>query len=93
MDNNKNIQSNKFIFFAFAFEMKELHTLFMKFYQEFDVDQNLIFDFEEMMACFEVFSQEDMLGQSLMKKVIKSIRSNLVGGVMSLFKEGGGSSG
>ena len=46
-----------------------------------------------MMACFEVFSQEDMLGQSLMKKVIKSIRSNLVGGVMSLFKEGGGSSG
>ena len=31
-------QANKFIFFMFSFDMKELHTLFMKFYQEFDQD-------------------------------------------------------
>lgn len=39
-----------------AFELKELHTLFMKFYHEFDSDQNLTFDFEETMACFEAFA-------------------------------------
>ena len=25
-------QSNKFIFYMFAFDLKEIHTLFMKFY-------------------------------------------------------------
>lgn len=36
------------IFFILAFDMRELHTLFMKFYGEFDSDENLTFDMDEM---------------------------------------------
>lgn len=55
LKSNKNKQetsqknrANMVIFFMLAFDIKELHTLFMKFYSDFDADENLTFDMEEM---------------------------------------------
>jgi hypothetical protein len=49
----------------------------------------MIFDYNEMVDCFEDFSQEENLGKKNMKKVLKVIGANFTGGIiMSLFKEG-----
>lgn len=80
--------SNKLIFLLFSFDLKEIHRLFRKFYLEIDKDENMTFELDEMIECFELFSQEDMLGKRLMKKVLKSIGANFTGGIISLFKEG-----
>lgn len=79
------------IFLAFAFDIKEMHTLFMKFYRDFDKDENMTFDKEELIQCFEVFARPDLLGVDNMKIVLNNIESimNLLGGlILSIFKEG-----
>jgi len=40
----------------FSFDLKELHRLFRKFYLELDQDENMTFDFDEMVDCFETYS-------------------------------------
>ena len=71
-------QAAKLIFLLMSFDLKEIHRLFRKFYLEIDKDENMTFEYDEMIDCFEMFSREDMLGKRLMKKVLKSkILSNL----------------
>ena len=65
-----------------------MHRLFRKFYADYDSDENFVFDFQEMVDCFEGMSSEDMLGKRGMKKTLKSIGANFTGGIMALFKEG-----
>ena len=72
----------------FSFELKEIHRMFRKFYLELDKDENMTFEFEEMVECFETFAREDMVGKRNIKKVLKSIGANFTGGIISLFKEG-----
>lgn len=44
----KKSQAFKMIFLSYAFDVKEMHTLFMKFYRDFDKDENMTFDKDEM---------------------------------------------
>lgn len=68
--------------------MRELHLLFRKFYLEVDEDENLTFEYDEMLACFDTFSQKDYIGRDNMKKVIKCIGVDHHRGIIDLFKEG-----
>eukprot|EP00347_Sterkiella_histriomuscorum_P020611 403337148 len=81
-------QTNKLIYILFSFDLKEIHRLFRKFYLEIDKDENMTFELDEMVDCFEMFSQEDMLGKRSMRKVLKSIGANFQAGIISIFKEG-----
>ncbi|CDW83566.1 UNKNOWN [Stylonychia lemnae] len=83
-------ESNKFVFLLFSFDLKEIHRLFRKFYLELDKDENMIFDQNDMIDCFETFSNPEMLGIERMKNILNIIKKNTTtdAGIMSIFKEG-----
>jgi hypothetical protein len=71
-----------------SFDLKELHRMFRKFYLELDADENLTFEYDEMVTSFETFSKEELLGIKNIKKILKSIGVDFQAGIMQLFQEG-----
>ncbi len=71
-----------------SFDIKELHMLFRNFYIDVDEDENLTFEYDEMINCFETFSKEDYIGRKCMKKVFNSIGVDHHRGIIDLLKEG-----
>jgi len=71
-----------------SFDTKELHRMFRKFYLEVDDSENLTFEYEEMISCFETFSREDMLSKKNIKKIIESIGVDCSANIMEIFKKG-----
>ena len=80
----------KMIFFVFSFDLKEIHDLFMKFYNDIDKNYNQKFDKTDLIQCFETFAKDEMLGIQNMKIVIDMIikQKNFLRNFMSLFNEG-----
>jgi len=61
----------------------------MNFYREFDRNEDMTFEKDEMTQCFEAFANEDMIGKEFMKLVLeKAGVDNIATGLMALFKEG-----
>lgn len=79
----------RLIFLTMSFDLKEWHTMFMKFYQEYDKDENMTFDLAEITGVFEKFAGNEWLGRKKMTKVLKSIGANITSGLLMFFKEGG----
>lgn len=53
-----------------AFNLPELHSMFLQFYKEFNFKEKMSFSFEEMIKLFEYFARPDMLGLEIMKEII-----------------------
>ena len=70
-----------------SFDIRELHRMFRKFYLEIDDSENLTFEYDEMVSCFETFSREEMLGKRNIKKIIKSIGVDCSSSIMEIFKK------
>lgn len=90
---NKTFGSSvlKLIYFTFAFDVHERHKLFMQFYKDFDKDENMTFEKDEMEACFEYFASEEGLGKENMKEVFNSLNEKVDtfnSGIKSIFQEG-----
>ena len=60
----------KLILLTLSFDIREWHTMFMKYYKEIDKDHNMTFDIDEITSCFELFSKNEMLGKKRMTNVL-----------------------
>lgn len=58
----------------------------MAFYQQFDTDESLTFELEEISLCIETIANK--MGKERMKKILESAGVKFDSGIMALFKEG-----
>lgn len=60
------------VFLTSTFSEREIHLLFVKFYSELDADENMTFDFEEMVGCFEMFAiDRTLMGRQKVQEIIE----------------------
>eukprot|EP00347_Sterkiella_histriomuscorum_P000835 403374334 len=75
------------IMFIQAFKIEEIHQMFMKFYQQFDVDESLTFQQEEVTQIVEIYAEK--MGKQRIKNILQYTGVKFDSGIMTLFKEGG----
>lgn len=73
--------------------MRDLHSLFNKFYLEYEQDENMTLDEMEMRNLFESITDIEIFGQKSMEKVFETIGIKTQTALAGLFKEGHHSTG
>ena len=73
--------------FVSAFTIEEIHQMFMRFYQQFDVDESLTFEFSEVSSLIELYTEK--MGKEKIAKILRYTGVRFEGGIMSVFREGG----
>lgn len=82
-----------FIYFTLAFDMRDLHSLFNKFYLEYEQDENMTLDEKEMKNLIESITDIEIFGERSMKRVFDTIGIVQGNALAGLFKEGHHSTG
>ena len=59
----------------------------MKFYQQFDVDESLTFEIEEISELIELYAEK--IGKDKMKLILQHSGVIFDSGIKAIFKEGG----
>ncbi|CDW83446.1 UNKNOWN [Stylonychia lemnae] len=75
------------IMFIQSFKVEEVHQMFMKFYQQFDVDESLTFEIEEISELLELYAEK--MGKEKMKAILQNTGVKFDSGIKAIFKEGG----
>lgn len=75
------------IFFSLAFDIKEVHMLFKKFYKDIDPEDTFKFDFKQFSSIIEQQANDELIGKQNMKLILKSIGVNFKHNIFNMFKK------